>query len=270
MYSRIVFFRSDVVHWPVKEGERFLFEQAIHNTIPRKERRMRKAVGFSFAILIVGCLAVTAFAADPFTIGETWTYKHEGAIPMRPPDATISGDRVREVVAVKEENEKKFWLIQERWGTGDEWAGKSCVDANRMFSRIESGENRIVTIEPSTPFDFLNMKPGEEKSVESTFKFGDQFSFPRKLAVKRVQDETIKVPAGEFENCIHIQCEESITFSAPDGGDSMTIVTKREQWYSPKVNGLIKDVFTTKGPGGQEEKGTSELKSYTKTKEDKK
>mgnify|MGYP001185034407 CR=1 FL=1 len=188
---------------------------------------------------------------------------------MRPPDTTISGDRVREVVAVKEENEKKFWLIQEQWGNDDEWAGKTYVDANRMFNRIESGEDRIVTIEPSTPYDFLNLKPGEEKSVESTFKFGDQFSFPRKMTVKRVQDETVKVPAGEFENCIHIQCEESTTFSPPNG-DPVTIVTKREQWYSPKVNGLVKDVFTTKGPGGQEEKGSSELKSYTKTKEEKK
>ncbi len=231
---------------------------------------MKNVVRVSIVFLIVGCLVGTVYAADPFSVGETWTYKHEGAIPMRPPDTTISGDRVREVIAIKEENEKKFWLIQEQWGDNDEWAGKMCVDANRMFSRIESGEDRVVTIEPSSPFDFMDLKPGEEKSIESTFKFGDQFSFPRKLTVKRVQDESIKVPAGEFENCIHIQCEESTTFTPPDGGDSITIVTKREQWYSPKVNGLVKDIFMTKRPDGQEDKGTSELKSYSKTKEEKK
>lgn len=230
---------------------------------------MKKVLQMSFAILVVGSLAGTVLAADPFTVGEKWTYKHEGAIPMRPPDMTITGDRTREVVAVQGENEKKIWLIQEKWGDNDERAGKICVNADRVYNRIESGEDRVVSIDPGYPFDYFSLKPGEEKKVECTFKFGEQFSFPIKLTAKRVKDETVKVPAGEFENCIHIQSEESITFSPPDGNE-MTITTKRDQWYSTKVNGLVKETSESQGPDGQPNKGTSELKSYTKEKKEEK
>lgn len=230
---------------------------------------MKKAVRYGMGILIMGCLAGAALADDPFSVGETWTYKHEGAIPMRPPDSTITGDRIREVVAVQGENEKKRWLIQEKWGDNDQWAGKLCVSAERMYDRIDSGEGRLITIEPGNPFDYLNVKSGETKEYECTFKFGEGMSFPLKLTAKRVQDETVKVPAGDFENCIHIQTEETVTFSPPDG-NKMTITSKREQWYSPKVNGLVKEIYSGQSPDGQTTKGTSELKSYTKEKKEEK
>lgn len=230
---------------------------------------MQKAVRMGLAIFIVGSLAGVVYAADPFFVGEKWTYKHEGAIPMRPPDMGITGDRTREVVAIQGENEKKRWLILEKWGDNDEFGGKMCVTAERIFDRIESGEDRVTTVDPGYPFDYLNLKPSEEKKFECTFKFGEQFTFPIKIAVKRVADETVKVPAGEFENCIHIQSEESITFSPPDGQE-MTITTKRDQWYSPKVNGLVKETSESKRPDGQADKGSSELKSYTKEKKEEK
>ena len=124
-----------------------------------------------------------------------------------------------------------------------------------------------MTVEPGYPFDYLNLKPGEEKKLEVKFRFGEDRSFPLRLTAKRVQDETVKVPSGEFENCIHIQCEETVTFTSPDG-DEITITTKRQQWYHPKVNGLVKEIFTREAPDGGSDTGTSELKSYAKEKKE--
>jgi hypothetical protein len=228
---------------------------------------MNKAILSSLGILIIACLAGAALADDPFAVGEKWIYQHEGAVPMRPPDYAISGDRIREVVAVQGEDTEKRWLILEAWGEDDEWAGKRVVSAERMYDKIDSGEGRVMTIDPAYPYDYLNLKPGEEKKWESTFKFSEEWSFPMKLTAKRIKDVTLKVPAGEFENCIHIQSEESVTFSPPDGNE-MTITTKREQWYHPKVNGLVKEIYILGRPDGSEEKGVSELKSYAKEKKE--
>ncbi len=229
---------------------------------------MKNAVLMIASILAVVCLAGPAHAGDPFAVGEKWTYKHEGAIPMRPPDTTMSGDRIREVVGVKGEGKEKRWLILEAWGNDDQWAGKRYVCADRMYDRMEGGGDMIMTIKPATLFDGLNLKPDEEKSIECTFEVSADMSFPIKYTIKRVKDQTVKVPAGEFENCICVKSEEAITFSPPNGGDGMTITTKREQWYHPKVNGLVKEIFTILGPGGEDQKGTSELKSYTKEKKE--
>ena len=228
---------------------------------------MKKAILWGVGIFIVVSAAGTVQAADPYTAGEKWTYEHEGAVPMRPPDYTITGDRVREVVGMEGEGENKRWLILEQWGDNDEWAGKRHVNADRRYDKIDSGGDRVMTIEPPYPFDYLDLKPGEEKKLESTFQAGERWSFPLKLGVKRVKDETIKVPAGKFENCVHVQCEESVTFTGQDGNE-MTITTKSERWCHPKVNGLVKEVFTREGPGGESNKGTSELKSYTKEKKE--
>lgn len=234
--------------------------------IKKGMRVMRKVFLVGFGIIAVGVMAGTVEAADPFTVGEKWTYKHEGAVPMRPPGYTITGDRVREVLGVQGESEKRRWSIREQWGDDDEWAGERLVCAERLFDKMEArGGEMVTTVDPAYPFDFLNLKPGEEKKLKSTFQFGEQFSFPIEATAKRVKDETVKVPAGEFENCVHIECEETVTFSPPDG-DEMKITTKREQWYHPKVNGMVKEIYTTQTFNGGTNKGTSELKSYSKEK----
>ncbi len=224
---------------------------------------MKNAIYVFVGIVLIGCLSCFAQADDPFAVGEKWTYEHDGAIPMRPPDSTITGDRTREVVVIQGDGEEKRWVILEAWGDDDEWAGKRFVGADRMYDRMEGGGDRVITINPATLYDGLNLKPGEEKNLESTFEFGADWSFPMKLTAKRVKDETIKVPAGEFENCIHVQSEEAVTFTPPNG-DEMTITTKRKQWFHSDVNGLVKEIFMIGLPNGGEEKGVSELKLYTK------
>ncbi len=228
---------------------------------------MRSVVVTSLGILIAVFMAGIAQAGDPYAVGEKWVYRHEGAVPMRPPDFTISGDRTREVMEIKGEGEAKRWMIQELWGSGDEWAGKRAVSADRMYDRIESGEDRVSNVKPAYPYELMGLKPDEEKKFESEFQFGEDWKFPIVMTAKRVKDETVKVPAGEFENCIHVVYEETATFTGQDGNE-MKITTKREQWLHPKVNGLVKEIYTAQGPNGETDKGTSELKSYAKEKKE--
>ena len=228
---------------------------------------MKKASLLFLGIIIVGWVTGIASADDPFTVGEKWTYKHEGIVPMRPPDFTIVGDRTREVVAVQGENENKRWLIQEKWGDTDEWAGKQFVSAEKLYDKIAAGEDRVLNIEPGYPFDYFSLKPGEEKKLEIKFMWGEERSVPIKLTAKRLNDETAKVPLGEFQNCIHVQSDETISFTGQNG-DQININTKRELWYHPRVNGLVKEIYSTTRPDGSENKGTSELKAYSKEKKE--
>lgn len=224
---------------------------------------MKITIQAAIALLFAAMTASAAAPAEPFAVGEKWTYVHEGAIPMRPPDERIEGDRTKEVVSAGEVDGKKFWRVREKWGEGDTRAATQRVGAERMCARIEFGQGDL-TIDPARPVDFMHLGPGGEETLEVTYSFGGgQFSFPMKMTAKRVEDETLTVPAGEFENCAHVTIEETVTFSPP-GGEVMEITTKREHWYHPDANGAVKESFILEQPGGGTAEGTSVLKSYAK------
>ncbi|MDX9755548.1 MAG: hypothetical protein RBU29_16410, partial [bacterium] len=206
-----------------------------------------------------------AFAAEePYSVGETWAYAHEGAVPMRAPDFTVVGERVREVVAVKGEGDEKRWMVQEKWGAEDDRASQRAINAERLVDRIVA-ENGQVAIKPAYPYDFLDLKVDEEKGYESTFSFGENWTIPLKLKVKRGKDESIQVPAGEYADCTKLEFEEQVTFT-PQNGNAVTIVTKRQVWLHASVNGMVKEISTIQGPDGEGRTGTSVLKKYSKEK----
>jgi len=230
-----------------------------------KETSMRKFGLLAMGMVLAG-LSATAFAADPFAVGEKWTYQHEGDIPFRQPGTAIVGDRTREVLAIQGENEKKRWIIQEKWGDNDERPAKYHVDAKRMNDKIAMGDNDALTIDPPYPFDYIDLKPGEEKKYEPKFQWGDNPPMAIKITAKRVEDETLKTPAGEFKDCAHVKCEETFGFTGQDG-QTMAFTTKRDLWLHPSVNGFVKWSFTTQITGRTEAStGTSILKAYSKEK----
>ncbi|RJP32553.1 MAG: hypothetical protein C4527_05870 [Candidatus Omnitrophota bacterium] len=204
--------------------------------------------------------------ADTWTVGEKWTYQHEGAVPWRSPDQQIDGDRIREVVSVQGEGEAKRWLISEIWGNESDRAGSQHVDAQRLYDKMDIPNGESVPFKPALPFDYLNLKAGEKKDYESKVTGPDGMEVPLKYSAERLADETIKVPAGEYKNCVHVKSQESIIFSRE--GQELTITTNRESWYHPSVNGMVKEIFSTKMPMPDmpESKGTSSLKAYAKKK----
>jgi hypothetical protein len=207
--------------------------------------------------MIVGSTA----AAEDWVAGEKWVYQHEGPMPWRPPDQVIAGDRVRQVISIEGEAKDKRWLIQDKWGDNDDRPGTVYVNQDRLFDKINVGDN-MIRVEPGFPFDYMNMKAGEEKTFEPRFVMSEDQSWPMKVTAKRVNDETVKVPAGEFENCTHVKIVEKMSFERE--GEKTEITVEREHWYHPKANGLVKETFIVSMGDQPRQKATSALKSHSK------
>jgi hypothetical protein len=66
------------------------------------------------------------------------------------------------------------------------------------------------------------------------------FSIPIEYAAKRLKDETITIPAGEFKNCQHVQI-----ISSMQNEMGQTVKNKTDHWYHPKVRNFVKEVIVT-------------------------
>ncbi len=228
---------------------------------------MPKKAGTISKLIFLGIMAFAILSAypavtDSLSVGEKWTFEHEGAMPWRPPEQKIQGDRVIEVVSVENEGDDKRWIIKEKWGTDDR-VSRLYVNNKKLIDKINVGNNNVININPPMPYNYMGLNAGEEKELKFEFQTPDGNTIPIAVKAKRLEDETLEVPAGEFKNCVHIKTEETVSFSAQ--GQEMKFVTNRDLWYHSKVNGLVKEQFTTKlpFPGQTESVGTSTLKSYS-------
>jgi hypothetical protein len=220
-------------------------------------------------LTIVCCISLVAIAsekADPFAVGEKWVYKHDGPKPMSWNNQKIDGDMVRVVTGTTGEGEQKRWIIKETYGTADERPTSSYIDSKKQYSKMDSGSDRSMTYDPAVPYYFPELKVDEAKEIKTNLNFG-QGGFPISMTYKRVADETVKIPAGEFKNCQHYKVDILITFNRD--GNEFKMKSNRELWYNAKVNGLVKIVTIQpdREYNGQVRKGytaTSELKKYSK------
>ncbi len=217
-----------------------------------------------FVVLTVGMFAGLSVSADEWKVGEKWIYEHEGSRPSFRPDQVIDGDRVREVLSIKGEGDQKRWLLKEQWGKNDERPLTLHMDSKKMIHQMDMGSDRTIEYSKPIPGDWSDLKTDGEKTVESTVSFGQDV--PVKYVGKRLKDETVKTPAGEFKNCQHVQVLYTLTFSGDQG--TFTLKTKYDYWYHSKANGMVKESFsmTTPAFGDQESrevKGTSVLKSHS-------
>ena len=89
------------------------------------------------AIAILCCIGVVSAAESkvPFEVGEKWVYKHDGPRPWGRGQDKVDGDRVREVVSVKEQEKVKLWVVKETYGTYDERPRRVYVDGKRMVPK---------------------------------------------------------------------------------------------------------------------------------------
>jgi hypothetical protein len=169
----------------------------------------------------------------------------------------VEGPRVTEVTAVQGGGEEKRWLFKVQWGENDPNPSTIHVDAQRRLHRLELGALGALKFTPPPPAEWMDLKPGEEKTVESAIRILG-FEIPLKYNAKRMADQTITVPAGEFVDCQRVRV---ITESLNQLGQPTT--TRYDYWYHPKVNGLVKEVFVYNYQTPKAYLGTSLLKSHT-------
>ena len=210
--------------------------------------------------LIIAGLAILSGGnvyAEDWKVGEKWTYKHEGPRPYADASATVKGDRKVEVIAIKGEEGEKQYLLKNILGSEDPNPSTSYIDSKNMLHKIEIENMFTFLVTPPIPA-IWRLKPGEEKTVKANMEIAG-FSILVEYVAKRLKDETITVPAGEFKNCQHVQIISSL-----QNETGQTIKNKQEYWYHPKVRNLVKEIIATNYQGDNSYTSTSLLKSHTK------
>jgi len=189
-------------------------------------------------------------------VGEKWVYKHEGPRPYNNPSSTVKGDRTVEVTAIKGEGVEKRYLLKNMWGTEDANPATSYIDPNNMIDKLDIEGMAILTLDPPIPA-IWSLKVGEEKVVKTQLDFGG-FAIPITYVAKRLKNEALTVPAGQFKDCQHVQ-----TISTMQNEMGEPVKNKTDTWYHPKVKNSVKDVIVTNYQSENSYSATSVLKTHT-------
>jgi hypothetical protein len=208
-------------------------------------------LGAAMALLVMLC-AVTGWAAaeSQFEVGQKWVYQHQGPRPGNMEPNAIDGQRIRQVLAVNEKQEHPWWIVQETFTNDEDATSLMVVDHERRLTGFEitgeKGETIAMTYETPVPYQVPFLAVGEEKVFETRLLMGpSRIALPTKSVVKRLPDETVATPAGEFVNCQHYHTTSESVLDFKIAKIPMT--DERDQWYHESVNGLVKEVYR-KGP----------------------
>lgn len=195
-------------------------------------------------------------------IGTKWTYQHIGLRSAGNIGLPMNGDRTREIIALREIDGNKLWESRETWGNDDADPVRYLYDEEGRVHQIEQGAE-IETISPPLAFDFVDMKAGDVRELESIGKMSEG-DLRFQIKATRLLDETIEVPAGIFKNCQKVQIV--VTCYHPRF-NNIPFQLIYMCWYHPKANGMVKESFKGNPPvsGGEWKEpitGVSLLKSY--------
>ena len=227
---------------------------------------MKRFCAVVFTVAVLGMLAnLPVSAADPFSVGETWVYKHAGARTTGQVGMPVNGDRVITVKSTAGEGDAKMWILSEQWGKDDANPIEKHVNAKRLLCK-SGPSSQLITLNPPVPYAWTGQKPGEEGTFQ--IKMGDgEMSIPMTFVSKRMENETLKVPAGEFKDCKKVKTVATMELPGPQN-QKMKLEFNITQWYHPSVNGFVKEEFKFTPPSrpstpSRTFSGVSELKSHT-------
>ncbi len=208
------------------------------------------------AVVTLGVLAGGSLYAEDWKVGEKWVYRHEGPRPYGDASMTVNGDRTTEVTAIQGEGAARRYLLKNQWGKDDANPTISHIDPNNMLHKMEIESVVVILFDPPIPA-IWSMKVGEEKVLKTQMDLGG-FPLPIEYVAKRLKDETLTVPAGEFKDCQHVQVVSTMQSDAVPNGK-----TKLDCWYHPAVRNLVKEVVVTNYQGDNSYTATGTLKSHT-------
>ncbi len=202
---------------------------------------MRKIILYAFVFFVsIGNTGKTADSPVPFTVQEKWVYEHTGPRPWSDGKDSIDENHVLEVISVEGVNGIKRWAVKETWGTDERDNSILYYDSEKQLHKQEVGQNFVICFNPPIP-DHSTMDIGEEKTVEINAIMGNEGRGqhnPLIIQAKRLENEMVTVPAGQFEDCIHVETEETITFETENG--NVDLVLKQSFWYHSEANGIVK------------------------------
>lgn len=211
---------------------------------------------------LIGFLAVTALCVgvhgeEDHVVGEKWIYAHEGPRPNGGPDSVVKGDRTVEVTAIEGEGEGKLFVYKTQWGENDPMPTLTRIDSKSMVRSIQLPGLVMIEMNPPLPAQWETIGVGETETFETNINVMG-YEVPLVIETKRLEDETISVPAGTFENCRRIESTHKTT---DETGNPVT--HKYLYWFHDGVKHLVKETFTN-NVGGDAYSGTSSLKKHIK------
>lgn len=221
-------------------------------------------VFFTLAALISCSVISNAAEYSAWTKGETWQYKHEGPIPFLGDQSTVVGDRVIRIIEVKEADGEKRWKLRENWGENNEFRTFT-IDAEHQAHLLDWGGD-MIRYEPPLPMDFSSLALGAEQTDDVLMKFG-KVGFKCNILAKRLPDQDVAVPAGDFKQCAHVKIKMTMHYG------SLQQPIDYEVWYHPRANFIVKEQYHFKAMklGGLEwgsHQCVSELKEHSKPAKD--
>ena len=183
---------------------------------------------------------------EPFEVGQRWVYKHEGPRPGSIEPNDIDGERIIQVIGVVEQPKSKRWIIEDRFTKGVNAVARFHVNEKRLTTslEIENEKSEVATLiyDPPIPYQIMEMNIGQEKTIETSLKMDSpEFTLPTTIEIRRLDDETITTPAGEFVNCLHFKITTKSIFNIKIA--KIPVIEERERWFHPKVNGPVKEVY---------------------------
>jgi len=185
-----------------------------------------------------------------FEVGQRWQYRHEGPRPGSVEPNAIDGERIVRVLSAGEGPEATQWTIEERFTRDPRIVGRLYVGQDGLLAAIEieneKGETARLRYDPPAPYQPVEMKAGERRTIETTLRMDSaNFGLPSTTVIERLEDQTLTTPAGQFTDCLHYKSTSTSTVDIKIA--KIPITEERERWYHPAANGMIKEVYR-RGP----------------------
>ena len=180
-----------------------------------------------------------------FEVGQRWVYQHEGPRFGSVEPNAIDGQRILQVVGGPQQGHP-HWLLQERYTQDEAVVGRLHVSEEQKLTGfdIETKEGDVATMTYDTPMAYPvpQLDVGQAKTIENVLRMvSPEFAMPVKIVMRRLADETIVTPAGEFADCAHYQTTTHSTINVKVA--KVPVSEQRDRWYHESVHGLVKEVY---------------------------
>jgi hypothetical protein len=201
-------------------------------------------VAVILVFLIVSLLA-TGGQAAAYEVGQRWVYEHQGPRFGSTEPNAIDGQRTLLVIGGPQQGHL-YWVLQERYSEDEAVVSRLHVSEEQglIGFDIENDKGEVATMTYDTPMAYPvpKLEVGQEKTIENVLRMdAHELALPVRIVMRRLADETITTPAGQFADCPHYQTTTHTTINVKVA--KVPVSEQRDRWYHASVNGSVKEVY---------------------------
>ncbi|UCD49096.1 MAG: hypothetical protein JSW27_16370 [Phycisphaerales bacterium] len=183
--------------------------------------------------------------AVAYEVGQRWVYQHQGPRFGSTEPNAIDGQRILLVIGGPDQGHP-HWLLEERYTADEAVVGRLHVTQEQQLTGfdIENDKGEVATLTYDTPmaYPIPQLEVGQEQTIVNVLRTeSPKFVMPVEIVIRRLADETIITPAGEFADCVHYRTTTHSTFDVKVA--SVPVSEQRDRWYHKSVSGVVKEVY---------------------------